>query len=226
MLLFEYLDEQYKVDRKRYGIQHENKEFRSYLPIFPLDFNAENRFICVKGYKKTKVLFTPDGTRQYFSDADIISILRNHGNDSTVCAIVDKLIQLYLGKNAKFSFCLNNQAFEGYGISFFDIEDTFFLNTDSTMSLNELVFLINMILEKDRSYGQAIHADTLKHTLCKYVSLIKYYRWHDESSANFLKEIGYPLNKPLEQLFINGKSSTKLSHLFTRIEDFEKIGVI
>lgn len=226
MMLFEYLDRQYEEDRRRYGIQRENREFRSYLSISPLDFNAENRFICVKDYKKTRILFTPNGTRQYFSDADIIAIFRDHGNDGTVCAVVDKLIQLYRGENVKFSFALNDQAFEGYGISFFDIVDTFSLKTDTTLTLNELVFLMNMVLEKDRSYGRKISEDTLKHTLCKYITLIKHYRWHDVNSAIFLKKIKYPLNKPLEQLFIDGKSSIALKRLFVKIEDFEKMRVI
>ncbi len=227
MNLFTYLDEQYAADRKEYEIQRGNSEFVSYLPIEPLDFDANGRFLCAKGQRKTKILFAPDRTRQYFSDADIIAILRDHKNEGIVFSIVEQLVKLYNGSNSKFVFRINNQDFEGYGISIYhDIEEQFSLKTDSTMQLNELVFLMNMIFEKDRNYGQVIHADILKHTLCKYISLVKYYRWHDEKSALFLNKIHYPLNKTIEQLFANKRKSIKLKRLFEKIEDFEKIGVI
>lgn len=227
MELFKYLDEQYAADRTKYEIQQGNNGFESYLSIEPLDFDAKGRFVCAKGYRKTKILFTPDKTHQYFSDADIIAILRDHENENTVFSIMEQLINLYNGSNSKFLFRINNEDFEGYGISYYNgIEDQFLLKTDSIIQLNELVFLMNMIFEKDRSYGQAIHADTLKHTLCKYISLIKYYRWHDDRSALFLDKIQYPFNKSIEQLFVDRRKNIRLKRLFEKIEDFEKIGVI
>lgn len=226
MTLFEYVDRQYANEREKHGVQRGNNDFKSYLSIAPRDFNAEDRFLCVKDRKKTRILFTPNQTRQYFSDADIISILCNYPNEDTIRSITNQFAALYHNTGIKFSYRINDQDFDGYGIGYYDKEECLYLWTDSTMFLNELVFLINMVLEKDRIYGIEAQNDKLKHTLCKYVSLIKHYRYRDNVSASFLKNIGYPLHNTIEELFTSPLKTKKLNSLFKKIDDFEKMGLV
>lgn len=85
------------------------------------------------------------------------------------------------------------------------------LYTDSIISINDFIFVLNFVLAKDSTWGEMKELTNFrKLTLCKYISLISYYAFSSNDAKNFLESIGYPIdkkyvqdNKELSQLFNN-----------------------
>lgn len=183
----EFMDNEYEKTCVEEKIQKDNKEFAIFQKIEPIGISVNNDFFCYKR-KRTKILFCPDNCKVYLTDQDIINIFLKL-DDNTLDIFLEKFIDLYNGKENKFKFKISDNTFEGIGIQYEEDKDQkILLYTDNEISINELIFIINMILEKDRLY------ELQEKTLIKYISLIKYYKYNDQSAQNFLEEIKYPFN--------------------------------
>ena len=201
------LDKKYENTRTNRKISKENEEFAIYQRIEPLDFNCQNEFYCYKK-SKTKILYCPDNCKVYLTDQDIINIFLKL-NDDMVNKFLEKLVNLYNGNGYKFKFKVINIEFEGVGIDY-EVEnnDKILLYTDNEITINELIFVINIILEKDRLYNSQ------EKTLIKYISLLKYYKYNDKNVEKFLKEIQFPLSFKIEKKSYNLKMLKEIDEKF------------
>lgn len=64
---------------------------------------------------------------------------------------------------------------------------------DIDSSFNELLVLINLILSKDKAAAPlwTQKPDFLKHTICKYISLLKFYYYGDSNAREYLEVMGF-----------------------------------
>lgn len=219
----EYLDEQYEQECRINKIQENNKEFRYYENIQPLDFTPKNSFLCLKA-EKTKILFYQSNVKVYLSDADMINEIVNIGDVGLL--ILEKITELYNGRSHTFSYRINNQDFIGKGIKYIDQELNFLLHTDNIININEFIFILNMIYEKDRLYSENTGNNFLKFTLSKYILLINHYKLQEEKSREYLKEIDYPVDKDIREVFNSPKKTEQINSLFRNIEQFEKRKIV
>lgn len=194
----ELLDKKYESARINQKIPKENLEFAIFEKIEPMEISSENNFWCYK-QQRTKILYCPDSCKVYLTDQDIINVFLQL-DDSMLNKLLKKLINLYNGKEYKFKFKIDNKEFYGIGIDYeLDNDVKILLYTDNEIEINELIFIINIILEKDRLYNLQ------EKTLIKYISLVKYYKYNDEKSKKFLKEIGYPISFKIRKKTYNSK---------------------
>ena len=221
----DYLDEQYDHERVVNKIQKDNEEYRYYEELTPLDFKTENTFICLK-VKKTKIIFCQSNVKVYLSDADIIKNIVNFDDKSLVNFFLDGFVKLYKGENRIFNFRIKDKKFEGRGIEYIKGDCKFLLHTDNSISLNEFIFILNMIFEKDRVYSEVIGKDLLKVTLSKFISLINLYSYDIFHCREFLKKTGYPVDKNLDEVFTSAKNTERINNLFRDLDLFEKSNII
>lgn len=216
----EYLDDLYAEVCKINNIQKDNEEFRIYENLIPLDFTTKNAFLCLKA-QKTKILFCQSNVKVYLSDNDIISSIVNlDGN--TVNFLMNEFVELFKKPKNIFKFQINDQVFYGKGINYVDSDTNFLLHTDNVININEFIFILNMIFEKDRLFSEVAKKDLLKFTLCKYISLIGYYKLKQNKYSDFLHKIKYPIEKEVNEVFNSPRNIEKYNKLFERIQLFEK----
>ncbi len=221
----DFMDELYKQERAINKIQQYNDEYRHYEKIIPLDFFTENSFNCLK-VKKTKILFCPSNVKVYLSDADIIKNIINFDNISIINYFLYQFINLYKGENCDFAYRIRDHKFIGKGISYAKKNVKFLLHTDNSITINEFIFILNMIFEKDRLYSMMIGRDLLKITLCKYITLISLYKFNEKKSRKFLEKSGFPVEKTLDEIFISAKETERINSLFENINLFEKSKIV
>jgi len=63
--------------------------------------------------------------------------------------------------------------------------------------------------------------DLLKTTIYKYISLLKYYYFKDENIASYLKNIEYPIDEELDNVFCSYEKTKKINRLFEAYKVFE-----
>ena len=72
------------------------------------------------------------------------------------------------------------------------------LFSDTVIDINDLVFVLNFIFSKDKQWEVDASIENFgKSTIVKYIVLIDYYSNKSKKSESFLREIGYPINKPI-----------------------------
>lgn len=215
-----YLDKLYNKARETNCIQENNLEYRHYEKLIPLDFISENAFLCLK-QKKTKILFCQSNVKVYLSDADIINTIVSLDN-GTAKFLLNEFIDLYKGQYNKFKFKIKNQIFEGQGIKYKDKDINFLLYTDNNININEFIFILNMIFEKDRLASALAEKDLLKYTLCKFIALIGYYKLKQGKYSTFLQKIKYPIEKNVNDVFNSPANIVRNNQLFMELQLFEK----
>ena len=179
------LDKEYEKTRSLQKVQKYNTDFAIFKKIEPIGIYSKNNFFCYKK-NKTKILFCTKNCKVYLTDQDILNIILSLENNNFT-NFLEKFIDLYTGVTFNFRFKIDMNIFEGIGIPYEENNDKkILLYTDNEISINEFIFIINMVLEKDRLY------DLQEKTLIKYISLLKFYKYKDKKSKRFLEEIEYP----------------------------------
>lgn len=200
------LDKEYEKIRSLQKVQKYNADFAIFKKIEPIGIYSKNNFLCYKK-NKTKILFCPKNCKVYLTDQDILNIILSLENNNFT-NFLEKFIDLYTGVTFNFRFKIGMKIFEGIGIPYEENNDKkILLYTDNEISINEFIFIINMVLEKDRLY------DLQEKTLIKYISLLKFYKYKDEKAKRFLEEIEYPF----KSFNINKKTYNSL--LLKEIDD-------
>ena len=192
MNFLEHIDNTYNEVRDKLNIDVSNKEFSCFISIEPLDYSTKNKFL-IKKQKHSKLFIIKGNQRVYLSDIDI------------------QFCNLYVTDNNSCSFKIAEKNFSNSGIEYFSAEKDILLYTDSVISINDFIFIINFVLSKDSIWGIMNKlVNFRKLTLCKYISILKYYSFKSESAKEFLKEIGYPVknatpidSKSISELFNN-----------------------
>jgi hypothetical protein len=218
------MDKLYESARTTCNIQVDNEEYRHYEKLIPLDFTTKNEFLCLK-VKKTKILFCQSNVKVYLSDADIIRTIVKF-DDNTVNFFLEKFSELYNGNGQIFRYRVNSRDFDGRGLEYVKNKSSFLLHCDMEININDFIFILNMIFEKDRLFTRVAGKNLLKVTLCKFIVLIKYYKFNDKICCDFLQEIGYSVDKQLYSVFNSPANTEKTSSLFENLSQFEKSGIL
>lgn len=224
----EDLDKKYKIERAGNGIKGRNKNFWIFSPIIIKLYGKENSNFLLKKGEFTKVLYIKDGCRVYFSDADILTMLLQIKDKNTICLLLENLRRLYQLNGEKYNIVIGNEEYEVTGIAQVKDEQILTNPMDIDISFEELLVLINLILSKD------IEAAPLwknkpnfrKHTLAKYLSIIKYYYFGDNKAERYLFEMGYDTKVDIYSNYdTTGKRNEKNS-FFKDFHEFEKSGIL
>ena len=216
MNFLEHIDNTYDEVRNKFNIDVSNEEFSCFISIEPLDYSTKNKFL-IKKQKHSKLFIIIGKQRVYLSDIDIIrTILSLDEND--IRWFIKQFCNLYVTDNNSCSFKINGKEFNNSGIEYFSIEKEILLYTDSVISINDFIFIINFVLSKDSLWGEIKELGNFRRlTICKYISLLSYHAFKSESAKLFLKDISYPIKK---ELLVDSK---RISELFNNdnIEKFD-----
>lgn len=209
MNFLEYIDIIYSTELKNLNINLESEEYSSFIPIKPLAYSTNNVFL-IRKQMRSKLLIVVGKQRVYLSDLYIIKTILNL-DAKEITWFFKQLCGLYINDNNAHSFKINEKKFKGSGIEYFSDDKEIMLHTDSVISINDFIFVLNFVLAKDSAWGEMKRLSNFrKLTLCKYISLISYYAFNSNDAKNFLENIGYPVdkkylqdNKEISQLFNN-----------------------
>ena len=221
-----YMDKEYQATPK------DNIDFCIYHPLKVIIYGEENNHFLIRKNQFTKFLFTKDGCRMYFSDADILTMLLKTDSES-VEMMISELVQLYHdinSKNCKESFELSfaGKVFGAVGINRIDHEQTLTNHYDIEISFQDLVVLINLILSKDVASEELWHGEMnfAKHTIAKYVSLLRFYYFKDAKAEAYLKDMGWEMDHSIYRNYDTQKKRTEKASWFKDFVKFEKMFLI
>lgn len=214
MDFLDYIDKQHTENRLQYKEDEVSKTFSTFLPVQANDFRSSCGYL-IKKQDKAKLILLCGKQRVYFSDVDIIKTIISLPSEIANW-FLKQFIKVYQNKYTEFSFEINNTSFVGYGIPKYPNQKNILLISDSEITINEFIFIINFILFKDLKWKEKSKIEDFdKRTLCKYISLIDYFVNNSEKSKSFLTNIGYPIpdepsliweNKKIKKLFSLTKS--------------------
>jgi len=216
MNFLEYIDSIYSTELKKFNIDLEREEFNSFIPIEPLNYFTKNIFLIRKQIH-SKLFIVVGKQRIYLSDIDIIRTILSLDTED-ITWFIKQLCHLYINDNNSHSFKINEKEFNGSGIEYFSNDKEIMLHTDTVISINDFIFVLNFVLAKDSTWGATKELTNFrKLTICKYISLISYYAFGSDDAKFFLKSIGYPVDKK------HVKDSKEISQLFNNdnIEKFD-----
>lgn len=225
MNLLEKIDSIYEYETKKYtyGI---DKNFSIYIPVKPINIDSLLCTFLIKKQKKAKMMLCDGKQRIYLSDIDIIKIILN-----TDCSdwFIEQLVRLYRDICVTSEIQLDNEKYTCRGISYYPNKKHILLFSDSLIDINDLIFIMNFIFEKDKLWGQIADLPEFnKTTICKYITLIDYYTHKISVSTDFLKSIGYPLKnkEPIDTQYTitetkAGQNKKIKKKIFKNIETFD-----
>lgn len=218
MNFLEKIDIIYEEERNKYNISKENTVFSSFIPIEPIGYNTTCGFI-IKKQDKSKLLLRDGKQFTFFSDLQVMNTICNMGKED-VEWFLQRFIKLYIGQSSQVQFRLNGEVFNGCGIEKYPEKKELETFSDSTIDINDFVFLLNFIFIKDKCWEELKGIqDFSKRTLSKYIALIDYYVNNTKRSKDFLNSIGYPIESTkliddakTKKLFNNTKRFDILSY--------------
>lgn len=222
------LDDKYKNERVRNGIKNANRNFYIFVPLKINLYGNNNESYIIKKAEFTKYLYTRGDCRVYFSDADILMMLLQVKNKTTIELLVEYLKKVYLGAVEKYTVFIGEVEYDVSGI--LQISDDQILTNpqDIDISFDELLVLINLILSKDITSAPLWKSkpDFLKHTITKYISLLKFYYYGDHRSKEYLEEMGFDIKSDIYSNYNTRAKRDEKNNFFSDFDKFEKSGVL
>lgn len=220
----EDLDKIYQENRKENKIKRENKNFIWNIPLkIDLYGKMNQNYMIRKGWF-TRFLYIKDNCRVYFTDADILTMLLQLKNKTTMNLLIENLSKAYKGCFMKYDMWIAKKKYELAGMT--QIRDKQILTNpqDIDISFDELFILINLILSKDQASTPLWpnKSNFLKHTTSKYISLIKYYYYKDEAAKNHLLDIGYDVKKSIYSNYNTQAKRNEKRKIFNDFDKFEE----
>lgn len=214
-MFLEYIDNLYREACRTFDIPKEPLvPFNWFVPIKLQNWDVRSSFLISK-QEKSKLLILNGRQRVYLSDIQIVeTILRMGKNDREW--FLSQFVKAYKGEFTPFIFKIESETFEGKGICRYPQEKTIKLFSDSSIDINDFVFLINFVVYKDICWSEKIEdPDFYQRTLCKYIALTDFYSLNQQRIKPFLKSIGYPMGckKPIDRVGNNA--------IFDRIKTFD-----
>ena len=182
----ENLDLLYKNSKNENDIAKNNKKFAIFYPLrIELD-NYVNMNYIIRKSEFTKYLYIKNGARVYFSDADILTMLLQINEKDIVEKVIESLEKLYEGKGVKFFFYVDGDKYEAEGLPVVFSTQLLSNPQDIDIPFQDLFTLINMVLAKDAASMPLWdnNPEFLKHTIVKYIILLKYYYFKNERVKN------------------------------------------
>lgn len=219
----QYLDEKQSSWIRNHNI--ENSQFIDYTVLESGDLDLEEVFFIAKS-RKSRILLMHENIWIDLTDYDLISLFCNM-DETTVKRLLCDLKEGYEDRWKPFRFRIDHQDFEGCGIDYhhYELSTEVPLEADFSVKLQEILFLFNMVLNKDivgEHYQQRKRINRLiETTIMKYISLILYYRFDDDTAKQYLADIKYPLCRQ-EDLLKHKMKMKKYDRLFKK-NGFEKL---
>lgn len=223
-----YLDEQYSVARKRENIPNKQKDFSIFYPaIIKMDTSVFNDFLIQKE-RMTIFLYTKNDCRVFFSDEDIIYMLLQVKKKEAIETLIEELKDAYNGIFPfPFYFIFNKITFSLSGIRPIDYCQELFNEQDVSCEFATLIALINIILAKDvlgtnmPMWSKA--PSFIKHTCCKYITLLKFYYFGDKNAKEYLIKQGYNTDENILENYSTPQKREEKSGYFKNYSEFEKM---
>lgn len=223
------LDDLYKKESKENGIKFKDKSFSCNIPFeVQLYGKKSEKYIIRKKRKLTRFLFVEKGCRVYFSDVDILMMLLQLQERKTMDTLIEHLIKAYQGEVEKYFITICSTNYEVEGILKVEDEQVFTNPQDIDISFNELLILINLVLSKDRASNPLWpkQVDFFKHTVSKYIALIKHYYYGDIKARDYLLNMGYNVNEDIYSNYNTQQKRDEKRGFFSDFEVFEKSGLL
>lgn len=187
------LHEQRKREFKNNEIDY---NFKCFIPIQPIGYSSKNKFL-VKKSRKASLIINVGEQRIYFSDIDVVNTILELPLDVRN-DLLKKLVEMYSTNRAvNTKIRIGTNQYDGFGLPYYNGENTIYIFSDSKIDLNDFVFIINFILSKDKKSEEQGQKKTIRTTLRKFISLIDYYGDHNDRSLEYLNAIGYPIDSPI-----------------------------
>ena len=224
----EYLDDKYISECEKNGIEKNDKSFVCNIPFRVNLYGTINRNYIIRKSKLTRFLYIKDGCRVYFTDADILMMLLQVKNQATMDTFVEKLVHAYYDELEQYYIHIGKTEYEMWGIGKVEDEQILKNPQDIDISFNELLVLINLILSKDKASIPLwpSRPDFLKHTLSKYITLIKYYYYGNEEAKKYLVDMGFNVREDIYFNYNTTKKRDEKRGFFYDFGAFEKSGVV
>lgn len=185
-------------------------------------YSDVNMNYIIRKSEFTKYLYVKNGARVYFSDADILTMLLQIKENYVIEKVIESLEKLYEGKGERFTFYMNEDKYEGEGLPIIFNSQMSNNPQDIDVPFEDLLTLINMVLAKDAASMSLWdnNPEFLKHTIVKYILLLKYYYFKDEKVKIYLDSVGYNTEC---SIYINYNTSEKLKKNNKIFYDFDTI---
>ncbi|HEY5587525.1 MAG TPA: hypothetical protein VIK86_01060 [Candidatus Paceibacterota bacterium] len=235
MNFLEYLDEQYTTNKKENKIPETNKRYMYYEKIISKDIDEDcQKFELLKIGNKTKILICFKSLRVYLSDLDILNIILKLP-ENEFNWFIDEFIKICKKQYSIFDFEISSKKFKGIGLPFKESTTKILMHSDNKVAINSFIFIINIILTKDllgtlklrRSKDEIKKSkDLLKITIYKYIALLKYYHNENEKITCYLKEIEYPTDEKLNDVFSSYEKTREINKVFQNHKLFEEKALI
>lgn len=226
----QFLDVEYENDKKKNNVPTENKEYRYYEEIIPINFFRAQKFQCLKINKKSKILICFNNLKVYLSDVDILKIILKM-EEEQINWFIDNFIKVYNESYEEFEFIIGKEKFKGIGLPYQNTEKSIYIHTDNEINIDSFIFILNFIISKDylatlrlqeSNNDKKNKKNLMKATLCKYISLLKFYYFGDKGIEEFLEGLGYPISENIDNVFSSYRKTKKISQLFNNFNVFEE----
>lgn len=219
------LDRKYEAER----VKSQNKFFVYNIPCKVHLYGKTNDDYIIRKGKFTKFMYVKNGCRVYFTDADILMMLLQIQKCSTMDSFLEALKKVYSQEEMeKYSIHIADTEYRLYGLK--NVSDDQILRNpqDIDITFNDLLVLINLILSKDQASNDLWpkKTDFFKHTLSKYISLIKYYYYHDEKAKIYLTDMGYDVEESIYSNYDTTQKRDEKRGFFSNFEKFEKAEIL
>ena len=210
------IDDEYAANRCHFSIPGSNREFSCDIPLRITDGTVSYDYLIRKS-EKSKALLLSGKQKVYLSDLQIIKTIVAMDEEETDW-FIRRFVELYNCKGKPIYLELCGETYEYTGIAPYPEKKELYLLTDTIIDYSYFVFLLNFIFCKDQCWevmGNEVGFG--KTTLCKYISLIDYYKRNNKQSKSFLQRIGYPPEIPISA------SEEVLQQAFLQFEDINCI---
>lgn len=199
MLFLEAIDKIHENEREKYSKDKLDNEFASYISIEPNSYSTGCQFLIQKR-EKSRLLIIEGKQRVYLSDVDIIHILLEMESKDTEW-FISAMKNLYRGKGETFGFRIKEQTYEDIGIPQQGVRKALNLFSDSSIVIDDFVFVLNFIFSKDRCWESISKIKGFRNrSLVRYILLVEYYHNRSQWAKACLEKVGYPINKKSSDL--------------------------
>lgn len=219
------LDELYEKEMKKYK---SSNNFILFTPVIIEQEGKVNDVYLIRKQEFTKYLYCKNGARVYFTDADILEMLLQIREKETMCSIINSLAEMYRDNGTKFTLQINEKKYDAKGLPLIQDKQMLKNRKDIDISFEDLQFLINIILAKDKAsiVLWKDKPDFQRQTIVKYIVLLKFYYYNDVNAKEYLQQNGYDIDSDIHHNYNTKEKREKKNKTFCDFILFEKLNII
>lgn len=218
----EGVDELYRRKLDAIGVSGKGV-YTAYWPIEVNQGSYNSPNYTIKKSKTTDFIYTKNEVKVYFTDAEILDMLIRSNNKSAVTRVVIELMEFYTDKNTiEVEIKVNGSlSYIMSGIEIIEADPVMSIK-DVTISFEDIITLLNLIMAKEYSVYLVNGNGKYKATIAKYVSILSWYVLEDDKAGEYLKSIGYSIDKNVIDNYSGRNSYIDLESAFNNsVKKFE-----